>query len=115
MKKISVIVMVLLACFSCTAHRGHHHYRPHRPARVVVVASPLQKAHVANRLSKEDRLAMAIAYLDKNKRMSVKTYAKMTGLDKAVAEAELDAFVFDRNIPIAISVSGKKKVYVPAA
>ena len=55
---------------------------------------------------------MALAYLNNNPRLTVKQYAKITSLNKDAAEAELDAFVMDRNIPIQAIVDGKKKFYV---
>ncbi len=55
---------------------------------------------------------MALAYLNNNQRLTVKQYAKITSLNKDAAEAELDAFVLDRNIPIQSIVEGKKKFYI---
>ena len=36
----------------------------------------------------------------------------MTGLSKITAEAELDAFVSDKDKPIIAVIRGKKKVYI---
>lgn len=55
---------------------------------------------------------MALAYLNNNQRLTVKQYAKIRSLNKDAAEAELDAFVLDRNIPILSIVEGKKKFYI---
>ena len=53
-----------------------------------------------------------LAYLNKSPNLTVKQYVKITSLGKEAAEAELDAFAQDRNIPIHIIVDGKKKYYV---
>ena len=112
MKKYLPFLLLPLVCLSCHAHRPHrHHHHPHRHHHVVVV-TPAAKAGVCNQIAACDRMNMAIAYLSKNRQMSVKAYSKLTGLSKTTAEAELDAFASDRNIPIAISMAGKKKVYV---
>ena len=108
MKKYLTILLLSLVCVSCHAHRPHRHH-PHRHRPVVVVTPP---STPVNKLSSRDRMNMALAYLNKNKKMSISTYSKMTGLSKATAEAELDAFSLDKNIPIGFVVNGKKKVYV---
>lgn len=110
MKKYLSILLLSLVCMSCHAHRPHRHH-PHRHRPVVVVTTSAKPA-VSNRLSSRDRMNMALAYLDKNKKLSVGAYSKMTGLSKVTAEAELDAFSLDRNIPIGFVMNGKKKVYV---
>lgn len=108
MKKYLTILLLSLVCMSCHAHRPHrHHPHRHRPA---VVVTPLSTP--VNKLSSRDRINMALAYLNKNKKMSVVTYSKITGLPKATAEAELDAFSLDKNIPIGLVVNGQRKVYV---
>ena len=53
---------------------------------------------------------MAIAYLKANPDMSVKQYAKMTGMKKEMAEAELNVFAQDALNPIK-PVPGKKNQY----
>ena len=114
MKKYLSIILLSLVCFSSRAHRPHRHHRSHRHHPVVVVTPPA-KPVVTNKITTRDRVNMAIAYLNKNKKMSVTAYSKMTGLTKATAEAELDAFALDKNIPIGIAITGKKKVYVLTA
>lgn len=54
---------------------------------------------------------MAIAYLTRNQYLSVMQYAKMTGLSKDMAEAELDAFACDDKNPVELVVTEKKKLY----
>ena len=55
---------------------------------------------------------MALAYLKKHKQLTSNKYAKLTGLTKAMAEAELNAFASDKRKPIARIVKGRKSVYV---
>lgn len=69
-------------------------------------------SRVINRFSQKERLALALAYLKNNPNLTVKQYVKITSLGKEAAEAELDAFAQDRNIPIHTIVDGKKKFYV---
>ena len=90
-------------------------YPPHgyyRPIVTTVVTRPAVITHISNRLSKKDRLEMALAYLKGNKSLSISKYSKMTGLTNAMAEAELDAFSVNKNNPIRMVKDGKKKLYV---
>lgn len=50
---------------------------------------------MSNRLSQKERLAMVMAYLRTHESLSIAQYARMTGLGKATAEAELDVFATD--------------------
>lgn len=113
-KKTMIIAMMTLVgttAFAQRRHYGHvHHYN--RPAVVTVVNRPAVTSHVSNRLSKKDRLDMALAYLKNNKTLSISKYSKMTGLARATAEAELDAFAVSKGNPIKLVVNGKKKLYV---
>ena len=59
-----------------------------------------------------NRSSKVLAYLNKSPNLTVKQYVKITSLGKEAAEAELDAFAQDRNIPIHTIVDGKKKFYV---
>lgn len=110
MKKYQTILLLLLACISC--HAQHRHHRHHHHHHSTMVVHHTAKLVVSNKLSSRDRLNMAIAYLKTNKSMSAGTYSKMTGLTRATAEAELNAFAADRKTPIGIATSGKKNVYV---
>lgn len=116
MKKVALIGMMVLVSTTTFAQRRHHGYAhphvSHRPAVVTVVNTPVVTSHVSNRLSKKDRLNMALAYLKTNKTLSISKYSKMTGLKRAIAEAELDAFAVNKNNPIRMVMSGKKKLYV---
>lgn len=114
--KIFAIAALLSACCNyADARRPHRHYIRHS-ARVVVVPTPIHHhivtSRVSNRFSQKERLALAMAYLNSNPRLTVKQYVKITSLGKEAAEAELDAFAQDRNIPIHTIVDGKKKFYV---
>ena len=94
--------------------RGRHHHGV-RPPRVVVhvpTSGPGVTSRVGNRFCRQERLAMAIAYLGNHKHLTVKQYAKITSLDRNAAEAELDVFAMNRNIPIRAIIKGKKKLYI---
>ena len=116
LKIMAIATLVAVSCEQADARRLHRNHIPHYPARVVVIPPPaphhVVTKHVSNRFSQKERLAMALAYLNNNQRLSVKQYAKITSLNKEAAEAELDAFVLDRNIPILSIVEGKKKYYI---
>ena len=119
MKKGMLIAMMALVSTTATAqyrHYGHfHHYGLyHRPVIATVVTRPAVTTHISNRLSKKDRLEMALAYLHNNKTLTISKYSKMTGLSNAMAEAELDAFVASKKNPIKVVFNGKKKLYVLA-
>ena len=113
--KIAILsAFLLLACGTADAQPGrwrwHWHPRPFRTA--IVVSRPAVTTHVSNRFSSRERLKMAVAYLKNNEYLTVKKYAQITNLPKAAAEAELDAFVMDRDKPIIAVTRGKKRVYV---
>ena len=119
MKKGMLIAMMALVSTTATAqyrHYGHfHHYGLyHRPFIATVVTRPAVTTHISNRLSKKDRLEMALAYLHNNKTLTISKYSKMTGLNNTMAEAELDAFVASKKNPIKVVFNGKKKLYVLA-
>lgn len=100
----------LLTCCSANAQRYYrHHHHPHYV--VTVVAKPAATVRVSNRLNQKERLQMAVAYLEHNQYLSVKKYAKMTGLSKEMAEAELDAFACDKRNPVTLVISDRKKLY----
>ena len=109
---IAITMLISTTAFAQHRHYGHVHPYTYRPAVVTVVNRPAVTTHISNRLSKKDRLDMALAYLKNNKSLSISKYSKMTGLTKATAEAELDAFAFSNSSPIKIIMNGKKKLYV---
>lgn len=115
MKVFAALVLIAASCGQADAKR-HHRHHIHHTTRVVVCPTPkhhhIVTSRVINRFSQKGRLAMAIAYLNNTPRLTVKQYARITSLNKSAAEAELDAFVLDKNIPICAIVDGKNKVYV---
>ncbi len=114
-KATLIAITLLLSTTAFAQHRHHGHVRPYiyRPAVVRVANRPaVTTTHVCNRLCKKDRLDIALAYLHNNKSLSISKYSKMTGLTKATAEAELDAFATSKSNPIKMVMNGKKKLYV---
>lgn len=109
-----ISIMALMSTTSFAAQRRHpaRHHSHYRPAIVSVVARPTVISHVSNRLNKNDRLNMALKYLRNNKTLSISKYSKITGLTRATAEAELDAFAVSKTNPIKLIFNGKKKLYV---
>lgn len=106
-------VASILTCGSADAQRYYrHHHRFYYPQRIVtVVARPATTVRISNRLNQKERLQIAVVYLEHNQYLSVKKYAKMTGLSKEMAEAELDAFVCDKRNPVTLVISDRKKLY----
>lgn len=119
---IATMALIGTTAFAQRGHYGHYGHYGHRgyayhsayyhPSVITVVNRPVITSRTSNRLSKQDRLDMALAYLKNNKTLSVSKYSKMTGLAKATAEAELDAFVISKSNPIKRIMDGKKKLYV---
>lgn len=108
-KAVIAVIAMTIVCETSCAQRYHWHY-PHQV--VTVVTCPAQVSTINNSLNKKERLAMAVAYLNGHKILTIKTYAKMTRQSKTAAEAELDAFAMDKTTPIRMFVKGKKKVYI---
>lgn len=104
--------LLSLACMPISAHHWHtcRHFHP----VTTVITRPAVTTHVSNRFSQKERLAMALAYVHSHQSITVKQYAKITGLNKDAAEAELDAFVLDKRNKLAVAASGKSKIYVLA-
>lgn len=100
-----------LICGQVTARP---HRRCARPAGkvVVVVSRPAVIVKAGNSLTRKERFAKAMAYLGRHKYISIRRYAKMTGLSMRAAEAELDAFAKGARSPLRVIVKGKKKLYV---
>lgn len=118
MKVFAIAVSLSACCNHADARRHHRHHRHHvhHSARATVVPTPIHHhivtSRVSNRFNPKERLAMALAYLNSNPRLTVKQYVKITSLSKEAAEAELDAFALEQNIPVHAIVDGKKKFYV---
>lgn len=113
---IAMMALVSTATFAQYRHYGylHHHGGYYRPITTTIVTRPAVTTHISNRLSKKDRLEMALAYLRNNKTLTISKYSKMTGLNNTMAEAELDAFAVSKKNPIKVVTIGKKKLYVIA-
>ena len=104
-------VALFLMLGSANAQRYFHTHYLHFPHTITVVNRPTTTVRISNRFNQTERLQMAVAYLSVNSNLSIKKYAKMTGLSKDMAEAELDAFVCDEQNPIKLDVMSKKKMY----
>ena len=107
-----VAIALAMVCSTASAHRWPRFHRFHRT--VTVVTRPAITVKVTNRLTQKERLQMALAYLHSNESLSIKQYAKMTGLSKDAAEAELDVFALDKDAHIAVTWDRKKKLYTLA-
>lgn len=114
-------VLTLAALIAAGSGRIEARRHPHcggRPAHVIVhvpASRHVVTSRVSNRFSQRERLSMAIAYLSNHEHLTAKQYAKITSLNKDAAEAELDVFALDRNIPICAVVTGRKKLYVKSS
>lgn len=62
--------------------------------------------------SKEERLQLALEYLDKNGAMHIADYMELTGLSRTTATLELKAFRQDPTSGITFVGRGSSKVYV---
>ena len=62
--------------------------------------------------SKEERLQLALEYLDKNGAMHIADYMELTGLSRTTATLELKAFRQDSTSGITFVGRGSSKVYV---
>lgn len=103
-----VAALFALVCTTSTAHR---HVRPLRSHGVHVVMRPAVTVRINNRITQKERLGMAMAYIRKNGAISPKEYAKITGLQKKTAEAELESFAADKRKPIVATARNGKTVY----
>lgn len=105
--------MAMLLCLPASGHRHpgcrHRLWTP-RPM-VVVRTVPTTTTRVSNHLTQNQRLHMALAYLQNNRYLTIKHYARMTGLSKQMAEAELDSFCSRANGMLRCQTAGGKKVY----
>lgn len=94
-------------------HNGHKLRHGHNsPFVTTVVTRPVVTTKVSSKLSKNERLNMALTYLRTHPRLSVSKYSNLTGLGKLKAKAELDAFAMSKKIPIRMVVKCKRKYYI---
>jgi hypothetical protein len=100
-KKGLCIVALASITITASAQRLCHRY-PHRTHVTVVSPSVIVKPTKVIKVTttSKDRLAMAIAYLRENKYLMVSDYARMTGLTKNSAQAELNAFCARKHSPL---------------
>lgn len=111
LKTAIITVAIILSCGTANAQRPRH--RHHHPYQVVkMVPSPAVTIRISNHFTQKERFKIAMAYLEHHKHLNVRKYAKMTGLTKAAAQAELDAFVADPDTPITAVTRNKKRLYV---
>ena len=114
--KLFANAILLSLCFSQAYARRPLRHHNCRPAPIVSVQAPIHHyiavSRTNNRFNQRERMAMALAFLKSHPYLTVKDYEKMTSLRKEAAEAELEAFVMNRNIPIRSYLKGKKKYYV---
>lgn len=112
-KAIGLIIAVLALNYSSADARRHcFRHRCRYPQQIVAAAArPAIAVRISNRFGRKERLRMALAYLKQNPYLSIRKYAKMTGLSKDMAEAELDAFACDGKIPITVVIANKKRLY----
>ncbi len=109
-----VAALFALVCTTSTAHR---HVRPLRSHMVRVAmhphyaARPAVTVRISNHITQKERLDMALAYIRKNGAISPKKYAKITGLQKKTAEAELESFAADKSKPVVAADRNGKTVY----
>lgn len=115
-RKILIVTLTLVMASGSAFGRRYYHYHTQYtcpyPPRVTTIIRPVHDSrptHIS-RITKRDRYDMALAYLKSNTYMTVKQYAKITGLKKEIAEAELNVFVQDISSPIK-PVPGKKNLY----
>lgn len=110
---IRICVAAMALALICGQVTARPHRRCARPAgKVVVVSRPAVIVKAGNSLTRKERFAKAMAYLGRHKYISIRRYAKMTGLSMRAAEAELDAFAKGARSPLRVIVKGKKKLYV---
>ena len=117
MNILRAMFIAVVALFSSSAFAQHRYYHKgqfhsNRSARKVIVVRPATVVNITYRLSKQDRLNMALAYIRAHNALSISQYSKITGLKIATAEAELDAFAASHSNPIKMVLNGKKKLYV---
>lgn len=109
-KKALFVALLAMTISTADAHRRP--VRHHVVHRTTAVTSPVVISSTLNSLNRADRLKLALAYIDRNGGITAKQYAKLTGLSKSTAEAELDSFATDRRPQLAISQRRSKWVYV---
>lgn len=91
----------------CSRHHGPIRHRAVCVSPRIVVRPAIAVRAVTG---SKDRLAMAMAYLKEHEYLKASKYARMTGLSKSRAEAELDAFCTGKHNPLVkVRVHGKTR------
>ena len=107
------LACMMLVCMPMEAkyirHGHYHHPSARRYAPVITVHHTSDKNPS---LSPRTRYFTALNYLKRNEYITIKAYAKLTGLSKRLAETELDAFSLDKTKDIVSTVLKNKKVYI---
>lgn len=111
MKVCIWIAAGVLICGTASAQRRFHSHCFGRHSAMTVVVQPAVTIRANLHITQKERLEMAVAYLNNNKYLSIREYARMTGLTKKMAEAELDAFSNARKKTIVAVLADKKKLY----
>ena len=83
-----------------------------KPGRKVSKKQACKGCNRFTPFSRGERMQMALAHIKGHGAINAKTYAKMTGLKRAMAEGELAAFCNMPNAGIKAKAEGKKTVYV---
>lgn len=102
-----MMAATLISVPSMSRPRHLHHH----PVAVVKVVTP---ASTPSKYSQNERKMMAVNYLKRHKYLTIKKYAKRTGLSFSAAENELDAFARGRNNPVKLVMRKGQKVYTLA-
>lgn len=108
--RTGLVATALLLTYATTSAQRYHRHR-YEHGRTTVVVKPVATAPAINSTGSNDRLAIAVAYLQKSRYLTVKKYAKMTRLTRNMAKAELDAFAADARKPVIAVMNGKKRLY----
>lgn len=111
MKLRTSLTAIALALMCGTASAQPRHCRHHRHTAKTVVVKTAANPCISNSFCQKDRLGMAVAYIRNNGTITAKKYAGITGLTRAAAEAELEAFALDRSKPIIKVPDSKKRIY----
>lgn len=110
---VGFMALIGATVFAQRVHNGHKLRHGHNsPFVTTVVTRPVVTTKVSSKLSKNERLNMALTYLRTHPRLSVSKYSNLTGLGKLKAKAELDAFAMSKKIPIRMVVKCKRKYYI---
>ena len=110
----AAVAALLLTCgnFGADARRAHRHIHPVPCRTVIISAVPPVTVRVHNHFNREERLQMALVYLRGHDYLTVGRYARMTGLERKIAKAGLEAFAHERHNPLCAVQKNSRRVYV---